>query len=83
MSGNIAHKDLFYNLNKVLYDELKKVIMVLPKNENDIQMLVLKHFYSTFRGNKDKTIVKKAKEISEEQKCPHLIMSMSQLLEQQ
>jgi len=74
--------DFFVPIDVALYDKLDKFVVLEPIPGGINGMTVLRNFYRQAGGNARKSIVDKAKKISEDQKCQYLVRPVTDLVAQ-
>jgi len=74
--------NFFKPIDIALYDQLDKFVVLEPLPNSMNGMTVLRQFYKQAGGNARYSIVDKAKKISKEQKCQHLVRPVTHIVTQ-
>ena len=82
MAGYEPPLDFFVPIDVALYDDLDRFVVLEPLPNSINCMTVLRNFYKQAGGNARKSIVDKAKKISEDQQCQYLVRPVATIVTQ-
>jgi hypothetical protein len=81
-AGYLPPLDFFVPIDRALYDDLDKFIVLEPLSDGINGMTVMRQFHKQAGGNARKSIVDKAKKISKDQKCQYLVRPVTEVVTQ-
>jgi hypothetical protein len=74
--------EFFASIDTALHDELQRIILLEPVDDQMNGLVVLRMFYGQAGGNNKRTIIDKAKNISEDQECQELVRPITEIVPQ-
>jgi hypothetical protein len=81
-AGYLPPLDFFVPIDRALYDDLDKFVVLEPLSDGINGMTVMRQFYKQAGGNARKSIVDKAKKISKDQQCQYLVRPVTEVVTQ-